>query len=719
MKPRQETCAALRRTVATVMLLHAIAVESIKFERLDDSSVSGFERTPSTWSKLYEEGVKNMTEMPVGFVEENLRGMPTRAYGWPGAIILDIDNDGDLDIFVPSGPGQQHSLFLNRLIEDGELSFSTSCRGGACAGRWGLGFANMDGNGVCAGDIDNDGDQDIVILNFGAPWQLLRNDGRQFTEITITQENVTSGAAPSSCTFGDVDGDGLVDLFITAVPDFPNLSKALTTSTSEFNKRSKLFMNKGPDADEHFADETETRGFGGIDPNITWSAAFVDFDFDGDVDLFLFDNGGLSSPELGERGFVHVWINDGKGQFEIVHPDQTNLNAGSNRGHAFGDFNCDGHLDFFSTRQGSFEGVIFDLLRAGVFGRPPLKGGVATVARNATALWFFGEGDGKFREVPAPEDPDGNILYLPMGWGIAGFDMENDGDQDLVFAGGAVSFPVQLGGAGAVLENVDCSGTFRRSEALPQGAYSSVMTSGLSSGDLNNDGFMDFVVVADTSVPENADGTSPLMSFSSFLNDTNVEELSKSPFFEDAKAYPTFYNLETVEVEWSGAVDAEGDPIPNGGGRVFIEVNDADSSNNWVKVKPRGSVGDLEDGRVNRDGTGAMLFFTPEGGNTVMVPHATGHIHGAHDKAHIFGLGEATEGQLTVLWPGNVYNTLKVVANEVVVLAEIPCDCRTAEEGDGDYETCLLTGVDNLKRRGVIDDVMRERMFDSMIEGCP
>ena len=78
------------------------------------------------------------------------------------------------------------------------------------------------------------------------------------------------------------------------------------------------------------------------------------------------------------------------------------------------------------------------------------------------------------------------------------------------------------------------------------------------------------------------------------------------------------------------------------------------------QVRVRGSVGDLENGKVNRDGTGAILFFTPEGGQTVIVPQTSGQLHGGHDKTHTFGMGESNEGELMVMWPGKVYNKMKV-----------------------------------------------------------
>lgn len=129
---------------------------AIKFQRLEDPVVSGFLRTPSSWSRLHDEGARIMMENPESV---NLTNIPTRAYGFPGSVLLDVDDDGDLDVFVPSGPGQQHALFINKLTEEGNLSFTLACGRQSCAAAYGLAFPELDGNGVCTGDSNNDGDQ--------------------------------------------------------------------------------------------------------------------------------------------------------------------------------------------------------------------------------------------------------------------------------------------------------------------------------------------------------------------------------------------------------------------------------------------------------------------------------------------------------------------------------------------------------------------------------
>lgn len=78
---------------------------------------------------------------------------------------------------------------------------------------------------------------------------------------------------------------------------------------------------------------------------------------DGDVDLFLFDDRGVQNPQNLERGYVHVWKNNGTGHFEFVPPAEAGIGSAQNTGQSFGDFNCDGHLEFFVTRFGSFLGA--------------------------------------------------------------------------------------------------------------------------------------------------------------------------------------------------------------------------------------------------------------------------------------------------------------------------------------------------------------------------
>ena len=223
--------------------------------------------------------------------------------------------------------------------------------------------------------------------------------------------------------------------------------------------------------------------------NITWSAALVDFDMDGDSDLFFFDDEGVARAENLDRGAIHIWKNDGTGHFEFVPSTQTGITLGSNMGHAFGDFNCDGNLDIFVTRFGSFMQAY--LVPSGT----PLKS-LIEASEGESSTWMFGNDDGSFRPAKAMRGFDGKRLFLPFGWGASAIDFEADGDLDIVYVGGLIERKFQVGSPGVALENLGCTGVFARSDAFPSGNYNNLVTSGISTGDLNNDGFPDLVVVA-------------------------------------------------------------------------------------------------------------------------------------------------------------------------------------------------------------------------------
>lgn len=250
-----------------------------------------------------------------------------------------------------------------------------------------------------------------------------------------------------------------------------------------------FFPIQGPSAGAHFKDETDSRGLIASLNNITWSAALVDYDLDGDSDIFFFNDLGVPSPDNLDRGFVHVWKNDGTGHFEFVPPEETGMDSSSNMGHAFGDFNCDGNLDSFVTRFGSF---------VASSGFPPdiTLEEAAQRAAISSSTFLFGSDNGTFVPGGASFGPNGKRLFLPFGWGAAAIDLEADGDQDIVYVGGLLEVDFHVGSPGVVLENLGCSGTFTRSDAFPLGNYNKFMTNGLSAGDLNNDGFDDLVVVA-------------------------------------------------------------------------------------------------------------------------------------------------------------------------------------------------------------------------------
>ncbi len=271
-----------------------------------------------------------------------------------GASFLDIEGDGDLDLYVAnyvdfsyeknvsgmlsrygfySGP-QDYSPVADQLFRnngDGTFSDVSDASGiGAVAGT---------GMGMICFDYESDGDTDVFVCNDNMPNFLFQNDGRgQFTEVALLAgvaydvSGDANGSMGVDC--GDVDNDGLLDLFMT---DYQA-------------EMPVLYRNLG---DGLFEDATRRTGAGhSAFPYVNWGTGLIDFENDGDRDIFianghLIDNIEQIDPRATYRVRNILMMNSGSGSFV----DATEK-AGSgmavvecSKGAAFGDLDNDGDID--------------------------------------------------------------------------------------------------------------------------------------------------------------------------------------------------------------------------------------------------------------------------------------------------------------------------------------------------------------------------------------
>ena len=172
---------------------------------------------------------------------------------------VDYDNDGDLDLFVSNGPQAGSTNFLYR--NDGEGVFTKIAEDPVVSDH-------TPSVGTTWGDYDNDGDLDLYVTNwYGRPNQLYANNGDGTFDRITTGPPVADPGFSEAASWGDYDADGDLDLYV---------------ANSDGNLRNALYTNKG---DDSFA--RVDSGVPVTDTRASRSVSWVDYDADGDLDLFV------------------------------------------------------------------------------------------------------------------------------------------------------------------------------------------------------------------------------------------------------------------------------------------------------------------------------------------------------------------------------------------------------------------------------------------------
>lgn len=679
----------------------------VTFTDIADGGSAGitYERTPSPRSAIRDQILADSPLSNFQFFVIRRPNSPQKGRGAPGVAIFDYDRDGDLDIYVPNGPGSINSLYENQWIPAGSMSFVDV---GSASGS---GAGDQDSSGVCFGDIDNDGDEDLYVLGTGEPNRLFENLGNDtFADITATAGVGGGSRHAVGCSFADFDGDGRLDVVVGNSYDGweHRLPTFRAGATYAFMEHNQLFHNLGGNL---FEDRSAAAGIenvsnmnqpGTTGAAFTWAIGTADYDRDGDVDIFSMDNqGGAALAPEDVRGWIRLYNNDGSGNFTEVTASAGLQVQGGWMGVAFDDFNCDGNIDFFASDLGSYLG--------GVPSRP-----------------FMSQGDGSFADVGI-----GALARTPFGWGVATFDYDNDGDGDVIYHGGvSILTFIIADNPGALLTNTgQCSGIFDYDAGAVLKNHVYRMVQGVAVGDLNNDGFEDIVSVSNFDVDDPINRL-PLTLFVG---------PSPSPFDPLAVVENVYSGLPQLGSRtYIGKVDENGVAVPHANGTLSVEISSADNGNGGVAFDLVGSAGilfdedddhgddgddDAEDDddfpmiRVNRDGIGAVVSFTPDGGLTRTKPVDGGASYASQSSVVAnFGLGTSAGGVVEIEWPGNIRNRLDdVQAGERLTLPFIPCDPAATWEKRNRFDKCVRESLKEYKEEDVIDSHLRNRLRASML----
>ena len=361
--------------------------------------------------------------------------------GVGGAAWLDYDGDGFLDLYITNTRDEKNALFRN----NGDGTFTNVAEQ--------AGVTSETGNtAVVAGDIDNDGCTDLILAGDGgfqgnkpSGFRIYANncDGT-FTDISETT-GIDRPEVSWSLALGDVNKDGYLDLYASGFI-------ALSVS---FDHRDRLYLNNG---DRTFSDVTDEAGIEG--ELSTCSARFSDYDRDGWTDIFIANCffQGVRTELLRNNGdgtFTDVAFDAGLLFSASGHPQDYDLD--SRMALAFGDYDLDGDIDVFAP---------------GRTDKP----------------MFENNGDGTYTAVG--EQKVGLVSGEFGGHLAASFaDFDNDRFPDAFYVD--------------VLEDSAPLGTLRVNRA--DGSFSEaveylvIFSGGAATGDYDNDGFVDLVVVTSKS----------------------------------------------------------------------------------------------------------------------------------------------------------------------------------------------------------------------------
>ena len=401
------------------------------------------------------------------FIAESMSG---------GVALIDYDGDGWPDIYFTNAQtvdmarqGVKSRSALYRNNHDGTFT-DVADKAGLAYPCWAM--------GASVGDYNNDGLPDLLVTCLDGVVLYRNNGDGTFTDVTKASGLATDSGWATGTAFGDYDGDGWPDLFVSHYVDFrlDDLPVFGSTKSCKYlgidvqcgprglkGSPDNLYHNNG---DGTFTDVSKKAGVDDPEHRYGLTAIWSDFDNDGKLDLFVTNDGQAN----------YLYRGDGKGKFEDVA-----LTSGvaanedgfeqANMGVAFGDYLHTGRMSLILSH--------FDIEYAALY-------------RNQGAMNFADESilSGIAR---------GTQGYV--GWGDAFVDFSNDGWQDFFLVNGHVYPQVDsIARATRYLEPKllflnQHDGTFRNiSTQVGPALQTEQVSRGLAVGDLFNDGRMEAIV---------------------------------------------------------------------------------------------------------------------------------------------------------------------------------------------------------------------------------
>jgi len=222
------------------------------------------------------------------------------------------------------------------------------------------------GAGVGIVDLNNDGLQDVIFTANQVPPRIYQNEGNmKFRDISSSFRDLDNGQWYSGVTFTDINNDGWKDIYLTC-----------TAHPEAERRKNRFYINQGLQADGHLLFIDEAEAYGLDDDSYSVHAAFMDYDNDGDLDLYLLNNFVTERLSASYRTKINdgsavsnddFYRNNGDGTFSNVTIEAGIVYEGFGLGLALGDVNKDGYPDVYVSNDYISNDVLYINQQDGTF----------------------------------------------------------------------------------------------------------------------------------------------------------------------------------------------------------------------------------------------------------------------------------------------------------------------------------------------------------------
>jgi Flp pilus assembly protein TadD len=522
--------------------------------------------------------------------------------GHHGVSVGDADGDGREDLYVAQPSGLPNRLYRAR--EDGTFEDATDASG--------LGLLDDTAQSIFA-DIDNDGDQDLVVATSLQPVLFRNAGGGRYARVpdAFTFARPLQGML-TGLALADYDRDGFLDVYLCVYSYFFGAGEEKAGTPMPYHDARNgppgvLLRNDGAG---RFADVTDAVGLDRGNDRYHFAASWADYDEDGWPDLLVANDFGTKNLYRNLGGAA------GAVRFEDVAAKAGVLDHGAGMSAAFLDYDNDGRLDIYTGNMWSAPG---QRITADARFLPDAPADVRALYRRHTRGngLFRNKGDGTFEDTTIAA----GVAMGGWAWSSDAIDVDSDGWQDLYVANGMLS----RGDAGADLESyfwrqVVARSPLTRVKGTPYDEAWRAINQQLVHGSIAS---------RQRNVLYRNDGRGSFDEVSGALG---------LDLDQDGRAF--------------GVLDVDRDGDADLAVMAARQAPHLRVFRNDHPAKPVIAIRLTGTGRSNRDAVGARVRIEADGRQAVKVVHAGSGFLSQHSRELIFGLGDGRQvGTLTVEWP--------------------------------------------------------------------